>query len=213
MAKLPRTPDSDQLRKLAPDIVELSTNTDLVRVYFRGGPHPSTWRDFRYFGPTNARFDHHVHEAKGRGQVQERGVMYLATSARTCVAEVFQDPGLVIARDVREPWLVVTKLARPVRLLNLFERFALRAGASMKLISGARTTARNWARGFYEHYPTIEGIYFPSSMTNEPVVVFNERADTPDLFQRSPVFHRAFADPVMTLPLIEIADEIGYRLL
>jgi hypothetical protein len=57
MATFPDPPSRAQLRKIGSDITILHAGTKLWRIYFRGGPHPTTWNQFRKYGPTNSRFD------------------------------------------------------------------------------------------------------------------------------------------------------------
>ncbi len=117
-----------------------------------------------------------------------------------------------IDRHENEPWLAAFQLASKVTLLDLTDTFAVQAGASMKLICGPFGHAQAWSRGFYEAYPEIGGILYPSSMTNRPTVVFFERADSAALFPKSTRINRALADPVMLKPLAIAAQKINFRL-
>ena len=211
MSKLPRHPDLQRLRSLEPDIIELPAGTELFRIYFRGGRHPTLWNALRFVGPTSARFDHHEPNEVGEGQMQERGVAYYAPSAVTCLAEGFQGPPRVIHRERHNPWLVAFRLQLPVSLLNLTGKFALRALASMKLMTGPKSTSQNWSRGFYDVYTEIHGLYYPSSMTNEPTIALNERAAL--VFPPTPGFNRALNDPALLTPLRNAARELNYGLL
>lgn len=212
MSKLPRQPDLDRLRELEPELFELPAGTELYRIYFRGGNHPTRWNALRYFGPTNARFDHHEPNDRGDAQRQARGIAYYAPQAITCLAEVFQGPPRIIRRHRDDPWLVAFELQSPLTLLDLRQGFALRAGASMKLMSGPKSFSRNWARGFYDTYARVDGLYYPSSLTNEPAIVLNERAAA-NVFPSTPSFHRALSDPALLTPLRNAARELGYGLL
>ena len=82
----------------------------------------------------------------------------------------------------------------------------------MKLMSGPFGHAQAWSRGFYAAYPEVGGIYYPSSMTNRPAIVFFERAERATLFPQSTVMHTALDSPVMLKPLVIAAQEIGFRL-
>ncbi len=119
MAKLPRQPDLDRLRALEAAVITLPADTELHRVYFRGGAHPTRWNALRYFGPTSGRFDHHLPDHEGRGQIQERGITYVAADILTCLAEVFQGALHAIGRTRGSPWLVSFSLAADVGLLDL----------------------------------------------------------------------------------------------
>src|ERR1700760_1833054 len=111
MVKLPEPPA--QLT-LAPELYVVPAGSTLWRIYFAGGPHPTQWNDLRWFGPTNARFDHHDPPPRG----QRKGVLYAAMEPITCLAEVFQATR-TIDRQARAPWLVAFETTRPLRLLNL----------------------------------------------------------------------------------------------
>lgn len=213
MAKLPLLPNLDRLGQLKPALIQLAAGTEVARIYFRGGPHPTHWNALRYFGPTSSRFDHHLLDENGRSQIQERGVIYLATNALSCFAEVFQYPARTIHRRYNDPWLVVFALQATLTLLDLRGRFSIRAGASMKLVSGPTAVSRNWARDFYDCYPTIQGFYYPSSMTNQAAIVLNERAEKSGVFPPTPQFHRALNDPVLLTPLRNAAADLGYDLI
>ena len=61
-----------------------------------------SWKDFRYVGPVDARFDHHVgHEPT----TQDLAVVYGAEDPTTCLAGVFQKTR-VMNRWHQDPWLV-----------------------------------------------------------------------------------------------------------
>ena len=211
-AKLPRRPDRQLLRRLVPPVFNAAAGTTFHRVYFRGGPYALTWKSMRYFGPTGARFDHHEPDDSGQPFVQERGIIYLACDIPTALAEVFQ-AGRLVDRHRHQPWLVSFATARDLRLLDLTGVFCLQAGGSMKLVSGPRTYARNWSRAFYECYGNIEGIYYPSSLTNRPVIALFERVLQSPLFPATPRFHRALNDALLIDPVRGACREIGYEVL
>lgn len=212
MAKLPIEPDLERLRGLSPTIISIPTGTMLHRVYRRGGEHPTVWNAFRHFGPTAARFDHHLRDHKKRAYLQDRGIFYAATDIITALAEVYQDKRAV-NRTANQPWLVSYALASPITLLDLSGTFPVKAGGSMKLVSGATLYAQNWSRGFYDCYPEIHGVYYPSSLTNRPVVAVYERAVSLKLFPLNPQFHRALRDALLLEPIRNACKEIGYEFL
>ena len=210
MVKLPNEPDLERLRGLAPSLITLPAGKPLHRLYRRGGDHPILWNAFRYFGPTAARFDHHLVDDEGRAYIQERGIFYLASDILTSLAEVFQDDRTV-DRTAQRPWLVSFKLLRDLTLLSLTDTFCVQAGGSMKLVSGPKVYAQNWSRGFYQCYPDIQGIYYPSSLTNRPVIALYERALLFEPFPQTPRFHRALSDALLIEPLRNACKEIGYE--
>ena len=135
MVKLPIEPDLERLRGLSPVIISVPVGTTLHRVYRRGGEHPTVWNTFRHYGPTAARFDHHLKDDAGQPQVQDRGVFYAATDIITVIAEVFQNKRTA-NRTYKQPWLVSYVLTTELNLLDLSDTFPVKAGGSMKLVSG-----------------------------------------------------------------------------
>ena len=209
MSKVPRQPDLARLREAEPDVLVLPAGTELWRVYFRGGRHPTFWNDFRHVGPLDSRFDHHDGEDP---TYQARSVLYAASSPVTCLGEAFQKTR-TIHRSARAGWLAGFELAADTALLDLMGGYATRGGASMGLMSGPRSVSRNWARGFYDAYPALHGLRYPSSMhANRAAVVLTDRAEAAGALPVQPGFHRALADPVMLEILKNAADELGYAL-
>lgn len=182
----------------------LAAGTRCWRVYFQGGSHPSTWNAFRGFGPTSARFDHHVAPARE----QKRQVLYAAAAPLTCLAEVFQDTR-TIDRRRSAPWLVAFELARPAVLLDLSSRWPTQAGASMAINSGPRPRARRWSQAIHAAYPGVQGLLYPSSMNaNAPAYALYERAT--GAIPPRPVFHRAVADAALTAAIVRAGTRLGY---
>ena len=209
MAKLPKAPDWQRLRDLTPSLISIAAGTPVHRIYRRAGPHPTLWNAFRYFGPTGARFDHQKRDGEGHAHEQERGILYLARDIPTALAEAFQEKRTV-NRGYDQPWLVSIQLGCDLALLNLTDTFCVRAGGSMKLVSGPTVYAQNWSRAFYECYEAIHGLYYPSSLTNRPVIALYERAFALDPFPSAPRFHRALSDASLIEPLRNACREIGY---
>ena len=209
MAKVPRKPDKALLRKLAPKTTPIRKGTELWRIYFRGGRHPTRWNEFRHVGPVDARFDHHEGDEPS---TQERSVLYVAADPLTCLAEVFQKQR-VIKRSQSDGWLVGFAVAEDTAVLDLTGKFPTQAGASMGLMTGARSVSRNWARAFYPVYPKIHGLRYPSSMhANAPAIVFNDRAETRGIIPKQSGFHRSLTDPSLITFLKNAAYELGYLL-
>lgn len=209
MPKLPGSPDLARLAELTPEVVTLGTGTLLHRIYFKGGDHSTTWNQFRTFGP-RSRFDHHQRDAVGDPCEQGRGVLYAARDVPTALAETFQRRRR-IDRTNRQPWLASFRLAKTLVLLDLTGMFCVRAGASAKLATGPFRYAQNWASGFYDSYPQIAGLYYRSSLTNQPNVALYERGAA--ALPASTVFHRALADPAWHRALVVLAVQIGYEIL
>lgn len=205
MAKLPGAPSVARLREISPHIAQLPAGRMVWRVYFRSGPHPQDWSDFRWWGPAEARFDHHLPPPGA----QERGILHAAASAQTCLAFVFQARRTInVGR--RDPWLVSFSVARAIRLLDLTRQWPTRAGASMALSSGPRPRAREWSRAIYEAYPTSRAPV-PSSMDgNRTALAWYERARS--ALPERPELHRSLADPALRRRLLAAAERLGYRL-
>ena len=213
MPKFPDPPGVDAVSRVDPAVRTLAKGVSLARVYFTGGDHPTRWNEFRHYGPTNARFDHHGLDARGEPGTQDRSILYCAAAADTCFAEVFKETRR-INRTRRAPWLAVFALARDVQLLDLTGPYPTRVGASMAINTGHRGRARAWARTFYDAYPMLQGLYYPSSMNgNEPALALNDRAERSGCVPEYPDFNRALADDVLLDVLKHIAHQLGYGLL
>jgi hypothetical protein len=204
VVKFGEPPPVAVLAAIPPDLHPLPPGQELVRVYFQGGPHPTTWNAFRHFGPVGARFDHHLPPPR----VQARGILYAAVQATTCLAEVFQAQRL-LDRTLDEPWLVGLVARQPLRLLDLTGAWPTRAGASMAIGTGFHARARRWSQAIYAAYPDIDGLWYSSSMhANRPAVALYERA-APRL-EGEPLYHRALADPLLAGKLAYAAALFGW---
>ncbi|HBM82184.1 MAG TPA: hypothetical protein DD459_00800 [Halieaceae bacterium] len=212
MAKFPEPPGVDTLRAIPPVLHHLAEGATMTRLCFVGGKFSTSWDTFRFYGPTTSRFDHQIPDGQGRGQVQDRGIMYLATGSEaipTCLAEVFQATRL-IDRNARDPVLAGFALATDLTLLDLTGPFATAIGASMAIHAGPRPRARRWARQLYEAYPEIDGLLYCASMYgNAPAVALFERGAR--AIPKRPVFHRELRDAVMANILTETGRVIGYE--
>ena len=210
MSKLPDPPGVAALRAIAPQTITLPPYTHLARVYFSGGPHPTQWNQFRRFGPTAARWDHHLSTESGAAMERGRATLYCAPDVDTCVAEVFQATRRV-DRVRNAPALVVFAPRESITLLDLHGTFATRIRASTAIHSGPRSRVRSWARELYEAYPDMQGVYYGSSMNGHaPAVVLNERAQRamPEL----PLFNRALNDDLLVGILQKVALRLAYGL-
>ena len=204
MAKFPGPPPLGELRRVGAARHTLRTGALVARIYPKGGPHPTTWRQFRFDGPLpGARFDHHL-------AGDRRGVLYGGRDLVTCVAEVFQGSRLV-DRYAADRCLAAFALTRSVRLLDLTRDWPTRAGASQALASGPRPRGRAWARAIYEAYPSIEGIWYPSSMHGgHPALVLFDRAET--ALPSAPELDVPLSHPGLLPDLVRAAGSLGYLL-
>jgi hypothetical protein len=211
MAKLREPPTPAELAKIEPEFRVLAAGRELWRVYFRGGRHPTLWSQFRAYGPTDARFDHHLPDTDGNAQAQERRIFYAAFSIRICLAEVFQQ-GRSVNRALRSPWIVSFRLERPVTLLDLSRLWPTRTGrASGAIHTGSRARSRRWSQTIYEAYPEARGLLYLSALDGfAPCVALYERAE--DVLPQRPTFHRSFLDPAWETVLKNAARDLRYRI-
>lgn len=209
--KLPPNPKWDRLTQLRPTIKYLPPG-NLFRVYFASGQYPTRWHEFRFFGPIDARFDHHQTHQGYRSTTPSRGIFYCSETVSTCIAEVFQS-SRAIDPNTDLPFLVAFSTNRTLKLLDLTGTFPLKAGASHAINSGPREFCRNWSRGFYEAYEEIEGLYFRSSMTGAIALALYERVMIDPPFESVPIFHKQLSDQLMREPLSEVCEDIGYEAL
>jgi hypothetical protein len=180
LAKLPTPPPAETLRAVREDgdVLAIVSTTSLARIYRSAGEHAARWNEFRISGPLGtARFDPHPPTADGRPvDAPGCGVMYLAGSLRTCLAEAFQ-AGRVVDRHTGRPMLAVSRPARTLRLLDLTKTWPTRAGAGQAISSDPRDRARAWARSIFAAYDDIDGLLYRSSMNaGQPAVCLWQRA-------------------------------------
>lgn len=208
MVKLPEPPTPNVLRSIPAEIHMIPAGKLLWRVHPRAGAHPTSWNEFRTYGPVpTSRFDHHVQPPGS----QPRGILYAAESVRTCIAEYFQETRTIDTKR-GSPSLVAFRLVRDVAALNLRGTWPTRAGASMNINSGPRGMARAWSRTIHEAYPGVAGVLYCSSMNaNEPAVALYERASA--ALPAAPEFNRPLSDPDLIPVLEQAAHRFGYALL
>ncbi|MBI5445940.1 MAG: RES family NAD+ phosphorylase [Deltaproteobacteria bacterium] len=213
MPKLGEPPAPSELARVEPDVKVVEAGTELWRIYFRGGRHPTLWSEFRAFGPTDARFDHHLSTPDGEAGLQERAILYASTHVVTCVAEVFQR-SRIINRLRGNPWIVGFALKSSLVLLDLTGRWPTRTGrASAAINVGSRARARRWSQAIYEAYPNVQGLYYASSMNAlSPCLALYERARAAGAMPERPSFHRSLSDPTWETVLKNAAADLSYRL-
>lgn len=209
MPKFPEPPTPAELAAIGADIQVLPAGTRIWRVYFQAGAHPTTWGQFRAWGPTDARFDHQVPPPS----VQTREILYGAvgpTAAITAIAEVFQ-ASRVVERARRAPTWAAFDCTRDLRVLDLTDTWPTRAGASMAITSGQRARARRWSQAIYTVFPDVDGLLYGSSMNaNQLCVALYERAL--GAMPARPVFHRLLSDPAVLTLLKNACAAVGYAL-
>lgn len=174
-----------------------------------GGSHPTSWGQFRAWGPTEARFDHHLPPPS----VQSRKILYGAVGSKgalTALAEVFQDTRTV-HRTFNNPFLASLDTTRDLHLLDLTGVWPTRAGASTALSSGQKARARRWSQAIYAAFPEVDGLLYGSSMNaNEPCVALYERAT--QAIPARPSTNRMLVDPNLLTSLRNACEDLNYLL-
>lgn len=196
---------------LPEELAILDPDDLLVRVHALGGPHPAAWNEFRRFGPTKSRYDHHTLPRR----VQDRGIAYVASGAvafTTALAEYFQnDSGAGVGpidRHHNEPAISVFRLDGPVQLLDLASGWVTRAKGNQAIRTGARGRAREWARAIYSHHGgMVSGLAFGSSVWGPGrCAALWEPAEA--AFPAAPLATRLLSDPALAVPLAKTAEDL-----
>ena len=207
MAKIAAPPPLARLAEIGADEKVIPAGMTFFRVYFRGSPHRVTWRTFRTYGPTDARFDHHLRPPRE----QERGILYLAVHPRTALAEVFQRRRTINTRRHgpvagRPGDSGRTEASRPDGSL------ANASGRVDGALDRSPCADPPWSRAAYEAYPDLQGLWYGSSMDSMLgcAALFERAAHA---MPAAPAFHRALADPSVRALLEQWADELHYRLI
>lgn len=193
---------------IPPVLEHLDVGTRVFRIYFRNGAHPSTWDQFRDFGPTGSRFDHHTLPKRH----QQRAILYVTRGSHailTALAEVFQI-SRHIDRSHGDPWLAAFDLAAPLSLLNTDSVWTARAGGNMAINSGLRSRSRDWSRCIYRSYPAVAGIAYPSSLTNEPCAALYERAA--GALPSHPQLNLPLTHPALGTNLLTAAAQLNFTI-
>lgn len=154
-------------REPRPIVHELGTSTRLLRIY-SPEPHGQSATGFRRSRPIG-RFDHHREGV-------DCGILYAGFTLSCCLVECFGDTGVIDTQGRRLAFLLTT---RPLRLLELRGRGAMRAGSVAALASTAdRDLSQDWSRYFHAIYPHIDGVIYSSAHNEEAAVALYERAET-----------------------------------
>lgn len=216
MSRLPQPPAPAALKKLLrphEDVVAVHSGTRLVRVFAAGGRHLQRWNTFRTTGPlAHARFDPHPPRAGGEAGPSDVGVLYFALSARTSIAEVYQQTSIV-DRTTRRPHLVVFQPRRPLRLLDLAGLWPTRAGASQEISSGHKDVTQAWARVIHAAFPDLDGLWYRSSMDSGDPAVCLWEPPAAGALPASPDVLLPLDHPGLDLPLSRICEALNYTLL
>jgi len=188
----------------------------LFRFYPSDGTHKAKWHEFRHWGPTANRFDHHPDGPPA--QHPRHGVWYAAleetdklgdpTGLYTAVAERFQDSKTVPLNDSTIS-LVKCSASRTLTLLDLESRWLTQAGGNAAIESGPRDRSRKWARAIRASYPHIDGLIWRSSVYRPGRAI--ALWDLPRVaLARTAKFNRTV--PELSAALIPAAKHIGYAI-
>lgn len=216
MARLPLPPArsvlTDEFRP-AEDIVTITPDTRLTRIFTARGNHPQEWHSFRYAGPlAHGRFDPHTPHNGEIATDDGNGVLYLALTVRTSVAEVFQSTSTV-DRTTRSPRLAVVRPARTLRLLDLTGLWPTRVGTSQEISSGPKKTTQAWARAIRGTFTELDGVWYRSSMdSGAPAVCLWDPPAAPAL-PHTPDVLLSLDHPGLDVPLDRVCQELNYDLL
>ena len=169
-------------RPVTPLVLDIAAGERLVRI-FDPTRRSATALTFRANGPRK-RFDPHRGRGPGREPQDdpERAVYYAAGSPdaaealSSCLVEVFGDTGVVAFADLAVAMPTVT---RPLRLLDLRDHGAMRAGTVAAIAKCEHRLAQPWSRHFHETAAddgVVDGLIYRNAHNDEPAVVLYERA-------------------------------------
>lgn len=216
-------PDTARFPALASGDVRTLPPTQLIgRIHSQAGARPTAWNEFRRFGPTRSRFDHHPPQPRTH---PDRAVLYGSPALpgvsgstwpvlATCVVECFRDRGVIeLSRD--SPYFVLFRTVRQLNLLDVADStWVTRAGGNAAISSGSRSDARTWARAIDAHYTgahAVDGIvYTCSNIPPARSIVLWERAR--DALPERPLVHRPLSDASLRAELEVYATETGLGL-
>ncbi|WP_226783258.1 RES domain-containing protein [Oceaniglobus trochenteri] len=212
---LPSSLGAAALSKVAPEIYRLPAGHELLRIWSSDTRYLSGFSQFRFFGPTSSRFDHHLPSSSGAPVIGDRGILYAveqgSDAAISALAEVFQS-SRTIDLTTGKPFLSIFSTTLDLKLLDLTGHWTTRIGASALISSGRREICRGWSRDFYDAYPDIDGIRYRSSMSGGGTIAFA-------LFERglpampaSPDVNLSLNDPVLRRTIAQAARLLGFQI-
>lgn len=140
---------------------------------------------------------------------RDHAVGYAGTTVITAVAETFQ-LGQVIDLGLGRPHLILWTPRRHLNLLDLTGNWPIRNGAAHALFAAPKSVCRGWAAAIADRWPGLDGLWTPSTMTGDPVVVLFRPADTS--FPRAPELNRPLTDPAVRQVISRLATRIGYQI-
>jgi hypothetical protein len=210
LERLPDPPPIGELRLKTPETRSVPVGTLLWRIFPTEGPFPVQWDEFRAFGPTASRFDHHPEDPPPRVH-RDHWILYAADRYSCAFAEYFQD-GRAINRTRNKPWIVNFATDKALSLLDVTGGWMLKAGGGAAIATGERAQSRKWSRAFHAAWPDIDGICYRSSLNPDWLAfAFYERARR--AMPRVPLLHAPLTDSRVAALVANAAGETGYDLL
>lgn len=210
-------PDARRIKRTTPvddEIIILAAGTRIVRVHPLGGTHPCRWNEFRRYGPTKSRFDHHTEPRREHPRRRIAYATYGDSAFCAALAEYFQDDGGGIGPiDTKRnrPAVTAFDLIGDIRTLDLDSGWVTRAGGNQAISSGPRGRARVWARVIYSAHPDIAGLSYGSSIWGPGrCVALWERAER--ALPGSPLASRTLDDPSIADAVADAAYRLGTTL-
>lgn len=205
MVKAPRTPPATLLFQ-SDDFVSYSG--PLFRIYATEGSHPTTWNEFRDYGPLqDKRWEPHP---VSLGHHPGHGVMYAASHWTTSFAKVFQETRRIsLTQDARR--LAGWSPTRPLRLLQARGGFLTRQGASAALQHGQKSTTRAWAQAIFAQAPLdVDGMLVDSTMQGECLVLWERTAAS--ALPTAPTFEQSLSDPALAPMIRTVRRETNFTI-
>jgi hypothetical protein len=174
----------------------------LWRIFNTDSRSGRAWNQFRTFGPTESRFDHHPQDPPARMHA-DYGILYATEAYVTAFAEFFQRTRM-INRTRKQLRLVEFALQEPLILLDLTGSWMLKVGGGPQIATGDRAQARKWSRVFHPAFPEIDDVCYPASLnTAWRVYALYERAER--AMPSAPILYAPLADPLIA-PYLSVAE-------
>lgn len=195
------------LRNVNPQIITLSANTKLRRI-FDPTRYNATATGFRSYGPVS-RFDHHALQEPGLDP--QRSIIYAGFTISCCLVEYFGDGEIINLENVK---LAIIYLGKELELLDLRGEGAMAAG-TVAAVSGItqREISQAWGKYFYERielYGLLDGLIFSGAHNGEDVVALYERAAK--VISSSFVKEIDLRSETLRSTVLRIADKHGFEL-
>ncbi|MCT2300220.1 RES family NAD+ phosphorylase [Dietzia cinnamea] len=194
------------------DIVTVNPGTALWRIHRTGGPFPSAWSDYRFYGPLpGMRWDPHPAPTAAH---TDCAVLYTAYDLPTCIAEVSHPAGLVDTVTA-SPFATSWSPTRPLRLLDLTRQWPLRMDATHALMFAPRSTCRNWAHEIWKTARSegkqLDGLEVQSTVTGSNMAVLF--SDSQNALPAAPAFTSPLSGPMVFTIAANLAARVQWPII